>query len=105
MTFVKKPGFEDEILRSTGVRDALEQIAEEGAARYREGVPVDEGDLRDSTFGDVALTDEGYVGRIGATDYKAALVEFGTFEHAPDASLREALESMGLEIEIQEGRY
>lgn len=97
--FVPNPRFEEEILRSTKVRDALEEVAKEGAARYRDGVPVDEGDLIDSVFGDVALTPDGYQGRIGATDWKAALVEFGTIEHRPDASLRRAIESLGLTME------
>lgn len=105
MTFVPNPGFEKAITRTTGVRDALQQIAEEGAARYREHVPVKSGDLRDSIFGDVALTGDGYKGRIGASDYKAALVEFGTLEHSPDGSLRAALDSMGLPLEVKEGRY
>lgn len=103
--FVPNPLFENAITRTTGTRDSLEELAEGVADRYREAVPVDEGDVRDGVFSDVALTEDGYVGRVGNRDWKAGLVEFGTFEHRPDASLREALEAAGLEAEIQEDRY
>lgn len=97
--FVPDPGFEAALLRSTAVKKLLEAIAEQGAALYRDGVPVDEGDLRDSIFGDVALTEDGFRGRIGATDWKAALVELGTSLRDPDGSLRQAVETMGLTLE------
>lgn len=93
------PTFEAELVRSTFVKMLLEELAERGAALYRDGVPVDEGDLADSIFGDVALTSDGFAGRVGATDWKAGLVEFGTSLHAPDGSLRRAIESIGLTIE------
>lgn len=99
VTFVPNPAFEAELLRSTFVKRLLEAAAEQGAAIYRDGVPVDEGDLRDSVFGDVALTEDGYKGRIGATDWKAALVELGTSLRDPDGSLRRAVESLGFTIE------
>lgn len=96
--FIPNPDFEAELLRSTAVRDLLDELAKQGAAIYRDGVPVDEGELRSSVFGDVALTEDGYRGRIGATDWKAALVELGTSLHDPDGSLRRAVESLGLTI-------
>ena len=96
--FVPNPKFEEELLRSSAVKAVLEELAKAGAAIYRDGVPVAEGDLRDSVFGTVALTSEGYVGRIGATDWKAALIELGGSLHNPDGSLRRAIESIGLEI-------
>ena len=97
--FVENPTFRREVLRSYAVGKLLEELAKEGAAVYRNGVPVDEGDLADSVFGDVTLTEEGFVGRIGASDWKAALVEFGTSLRNPDGSLRRAIESIGLTIE------
>lgn len=97
--FVENPSFRREVLRSYAVGKLLEELAEEGAEVYRNGVPIDEGDLMDSVFGDVALTEDGFVGRIGATDWKAALVEFGSSLHNPDGSLRRAIESIGLTIE------
>lgn len=97
--FVPNPDFEKDLLRATFVKDLLEAAAQQGAGIYKDGVPVDEGDLRDSIFGDVALTDEGYRGRIGATDWKAALVELGTSLRNPDGSLRRAVESLGFTIE------
>lgn len=99
VVFVPNPNFEEELLRSTFVKVILESLAEAGAALYRDGVPVDEGDLRDSVFGDVQLTGDGFAGRIGATDWKAALVELGTSLLAPNGSLRRAVESLGITFE------
>lgn len=93
------PSFEREILRSYFVKSLLEALADAGARLYRDGVPVDEGDLHDSIFGIVELTVEGYRGRVGATDWKAALIEFGTSKNAPDGSLRRAVEALGLRVE------
>ena len=99
VVFVPNPDFERELLRSTLAKTVLLELAEKGAALYRDGVPVDEGDLRDSVFGDVQLTEDGFAGRIGATDWKAALVELGTSLLAPNGSLRRAVESVGLTLE------
>lgn len=93
------PTFEAEVLRSFFVKTLLEALADAGAELYREGVPVDEGDLHDSIFGIVELTVEGYRGRVGATDWKAALIEFGTSKRDPDGSLRRAIEALGLRVE------
>ncbi|MGH9001913.1 MAG: hypothetical protein ACRDYV_02175 [Acidimicrobiia bacterium] len=102
--FKLNPHFAEEVLRARFVKEKLEGLVEEGAARYPDGVPVDEGDLRDSIFGDVALTETGFKGRIGATDWKAAIVEFGTSRSKADGSLRRAVESLGIEFETKEGR-
>lgn len=104
MNFVPNPRFEAELLRSTFVKELTEAVAEEAAQRYRDSVPVDEGDLKDSVFGDVALTPDGFQGRVGATDWKAGLVEFGTSRRSPDGSLRRAVESLGLKIETTRRR-
>lgn len=102
MNFVPNPLFEAELLRATFVKEILEGLAEEGAQRYRDSVPTREGDLKESVFGDVALTADGYQGRIGATDWKAGLVEFGTARTRPDGSLRRAVEGLGVTIETTE---
>lgn len=93
------PTFEEEVLRSFFVKTLLEALADAGARLYRENVPVDEGDLHDSIFGIVELTVDGFRGRVGATDWKAALIEFGTSKRDPDGSLRRAIEALGLRIE------
>lgn len=100
MTAVQwSPTFEREVLGSFFVKTLLEALADRGARLYRDGVPVDEGDLHDSIFGIVELTVSGFRGRVGATDWKAALIEFGTSKHEPDGSLRRAIEALGLRIE------
>lgn len=97
--YIPNPDFGEEVLRATFVKAILEKLAEDGAAIYRDGVPVESGDLRDSVFGDVKLTADGFQGRIGATDWKAALIELGTSLRSPDGSLRRAIESIGLTFE------
>lgn len=97
--YVPNPSFEKELLRASFVKAILDELARSAAALYRDGVPVDEGDLRDSVFGDVQLTADGFAGRIGATDWKAALVELGTSLLEPNGSLRRAIESVGLTFE------
>lgn len=97
--FVQNPGLEAHLLRSRAVKDHLEAVAERGAEFYRGGVPIDEGDLYDSIFGDVALTEDGYKGRIGAKAPHAGLVEKGTFEHAPNGALRAAADALGVELD------
>ena len=103
VTFVPNPLFAAELVRGRFLKEKLEELTEDGAELYRDSVPRDVGDLADSVFADVALTPEGYKGRIGATDWKAGLVEFGTAKTKPDGSLRRAVESLGLEIE-EKGR-
>ena len=93
------PSFEREALRSLFVKNLLDELVDQGAENYRDGVPTDTFDLFDSIFGVVALTSEGWRGRIGAADWKAALIEFGTSRNAPDGSLRRAVEALGLTIE------
>lgn len=99
VTFVPNPLFEEELKRARFVKEHLEDLTEKGADLYRESVPRDEGDLAESVFADVALTADGYQGRIGATDWKAGLVEFGTAKNKPDGSLRRAVESLGVTFE------
>lgn len=101
--FTLDPDFEKAFLRGAEMRAMLEPLVEEGAARYRDGVPVATGDLQDSVFGDVALTAEGWKGRVGATDWKAGLVEFGTSKNRPNGALRRAIESLGLTFKGQRG--
>lgn len=104
MRFVPNPLFEAQLLRSTFVKETLEGLVKEGAQRYEDSVPVAEGDLRDSVFGDVKLTAGGFQGRIGATDWKAGLIEFGTARRRPDGSLRRAVEGLGVKIEPRRRR-
>lgn len=97
--FVLDPRFEKGILRSTVVRDHLEEVAHQGAEAYREGVPIASGELFDSIFGDVALTPEGFQGRIGAKAPHAGLVELGTIDTPPDGSLRAVADRLGVKLE------
>lgn len=96
--FVQNPRLEDHLLRSRAVKDHLEAVAQRGAEFYRGGVPIDSGDLFDSIFGDVALTEDGYRGRIGAKAPHAGLVELGTIDTPPDGSLRRVADRLGVDL-------
>lgn len=103
-TFIPNPHFEEELRRSTGAKEGLEKVVETIAADYREGVPVDSEDLRDSIFSDVGNDGSGFVGRVGATDWKAGLVELGTSKNPARPALRDAVEAAGLELEEERPR-
>lgn len=95
--FIPNPGFEGALLRSTEVRDYLVEKTEEIAERYREGVPVDDGDLQEGVFTEVDLGPEGYRGRVGNRAWHAGLVELGSSNNGPDGSFRRAVEAAGFE--------
>jgi hypothetical protein len=97
--YIPDPDYERELLRTSEVVDLLKGLTTDGANLYADSVPVDQGDLKESVFGDVAMTAEGAMGRVGATDWKAALVELGTSKRSPDGSLRRSVETLGLTIE------
>lgn len=101
--FIPNPGFEKLLLRSREVREVVGVLAEDVAESYRGDVPVDSGDLQESIFSDVAVTEDGVRGRVGAKAPHAGLVEFGTFEHPPDGSLRRAVDKLGGDFVPYEG--
>ena len=103
-SFIPNPNFEAELRRSTGAKEGLEKIVEAVAADYRDGVPVDTEGVKGSIFSDVANTDDGFVGRVGATDWKAGLVELGTSKVPARPALRDAIEANGLELEEERPR-
>lgn len=96
--YIPNPHFEEEALKAEFVRELLEKLGEEGASLYADGVPIDTSDLKNSVFYDVQELVTGWVLRIGATDWKAALVELGTSLRSPDGSLRRAVEALGIDV-------
>ena len=97
-------GFEGAVLRSTGVRDHLRDLAEEGAAIASRLAPDDPDtpateDLAGSFRGEVILGADGYRGRILSMNYKAPFYEFGTIQNAPEPMLRPAVEDLGLTLD------
>lgn len=95
--------FADEAVHAEFLKGLLTEMGEAGATMYRDGVPVDTADLRDSVFYDVAELAIGWCLRIGATDWKAALIEAGGSLRAPDGSLRRAVEALGVEFHEERG--
>lgn len=90
--FKLDPDFEQGALATTEVRDIVLDAANRAAARARDLAPEDEGDLKESIFAEVELTSNGWQGRVGATDFKAAWKEFGTVRESPSPFLRPAVE-------------
>jgi hypothetical protein len=86
------PDFEDAVLRSAEFRDALEDLVAEAADVADLRAPYLTGTLASSVFGDVALTEDGWVGRVGATDFKAPWFEEGADGVPPRPFLRPAVE-------------
>jgi len=79
--FKRDPSFEAMLLRSTEVRDVLEERVSAAAARATALAPDDPAtttnDLHTSVFGDVAMTGRGWAGRVGAANFKAPWFEIG----------------------------
>ena len=90
--FTFDPGFEAALLRSDGVRDVLEDLVADAADTADGLAPYLTGDLASSIYGDVALTEDGWTGRVGATDFKAAWFEEGADGVSPRPFLRPAVE-------------
>lgn len=85
--------FERELLKSDFMRDLLEEPVQQAASMAKDLAPRDTGDLAESVYGDVALTAKGWVGRVGAEDYKAPWFEEGATGVAHRPFLRPAVES------------
>jgi hypothetical protein len=94
--FELDPGFEAALLRSGGVRDALEQVVEPAARRASDLAPDDPAtggqDLHTSVYGDVAMTGHGFRGRVGAMNFKAGWFEEGATGVPAQPFLRPAVE-------------
>lgn len=90
--FTPDPGFEAALLRSSGFRDVLEDLVEDAADVAADLAPFETGALADSVYGDVALTEHGWTGRVGATDFKAGWFEEGAVGVTPHPFLRPAVE-------------
>jgi hypothetical protein len=86
------PDFEDAVLRSAEFRDALEDLVAEAPAGADLRPPYLTGTLASSFLGDVPHTEDGWVGRVGATDFKAPWFEEGADGVPPRPFLRPAVE-------------
>ncbi len=81
MRFELDRSFERELMRSDFVRDLLDEKAREVAAAARPLAPDDPAtttkDLPSSISGEAVLTEDGWVGRASAGNFKAAWYEKG----------------------------
>lgn len=83
--------------RSAAMFSLMHEVAERGASAARENAPVATGAYRDGIEAQVGIGTQGSVtGRVNAKDFKSAFVEFGTYKWPAHATLRRAVESIGL---------
>ena len=98
--FIPGPHYESSILGSRAVSKGAQDIAEKVAERYRDGVGVDESDLRDSIEARIVDGPDGPEAVVVAEDWKARLHEFGTSRVKPNGALRSAVDSLGLKLRV-----
>lgn len=95
-TFRRDPAFKGALLRSAGVRDALQDrvgAAAELASQLAPDDPATTGkDLHSSVVGDVGMTADGWLGRVVALNFKAPWFEFGARGVPKRPFLRPAVE-------------
>lgn len=94
--FDEDPHFREALLRSAGVRVALEDRVAAVADVASELAPDDpdttSNDLSSSIVGDVDMTARGWAGRVAALNFKAPWYEVGSARTEPRPFLRPAAE-------------
>lgn len=93
--FIPNPGFSEEFAREPDTVDGLLEQAEEARQLAYDLAPVDEGDYREGLR---AVAAGGEVFVIG-TDYKSALIEYGSQNNPVFAPLRRGAQAANLSIE------
>lgn len=91
--FTLDPGFAAAVSRTSQVRDLLDEKATAAAEEAANRAPFATGALAESVFADVALTADGYRGRVGAEDFKAPWFEEGAAGVPARPFLRPAVEA------------
>jgi len=94
------PFLEQELKRSTMFVPALTKVAEALVVKCQEAAPYEEGDFRDGfEVAGVVTEAEGVAVRMTNTDWKAAIIEFGTSEYPFSAPIRRGIEAAGFKLE------
>jgi len=94
------PYLEKELQHSTMFIRPFTEIAGKIVAAAQAEAPVEEGDYRDGfEVAGVVTTGEGVAVRITNTDWKAAIIEFGTSEYPFAAPMRRGIERAGYTLE------
>jgi len=85
---------------SEGLEDALKEVAEEIASNARDLAPELSGDYKAGISVVAGEEDGESLARVNANDWKSGLIEFGTEDTPAFAPLRRAVESVGLDVEV-----
>jgi hypothetical protein len=102
-TFIESEAYFEEWKRSKAAKEHLEKITAAVAVTASELAPDDpstgpDEDLHGSIRGEAILTDDGYIGRVKALNWKAAWYEFGNSRTPAHPYLRPAAEAHGLKF-------
>lgn len=99
---ISRPGIR-ELAKTRNMEKAMAHYADRTAEKAREIAPVRTGDYRDGIRGQVGIVDGVATGRVNATDWKSAILEFGGTHTAGEehshATLRHAADATGLRLE------
>lgn len=90
--YVPKPGIEEELASSLGMRNLMDDTTRPVAAAVRQSSPRRSGRYRRSITTGVTLEDDGWHGRVGSTDFAWHMVEYGSVNNPTYAPLRRGLE-------------
>lgn len=105
--FVPSGDLEEELARSTEVKELIEDLLERAKPIAQDLAPKKTGDLQDGieeeVQGEVGLGEDGFFGILKSTDFKGAWWEFGTSRHDAKPYLRPAVEALGLEVSASDG--
>ena len=92
--YVPDRGLEQQLGTSLEIRNLQVQVGDRVAAAVRQSSPRLRGDYIRSIQSDVALEDGRWVARVGSTDWKWHLMEFGSAHNPTYAPLRRGLEKV-----------
>jgi hypothetical protein len=91
------------LARGRGVKAVLTDRVSKVQKAAQDLAPVDTGAYRDGIEGEVEKTQDGFVGRVIATHFTSAWIEFGTARTRAHAPLRRAAESVFGNTQNDEG--
>lgn len=97
--FVANPYLGEELKRSTMLIDDLESVAADILERAQANAPVAEGDFKEEMAVESGIEADGATARFIANNWKAAIIEFGTVDHAFDQPIRRSIAELGLKLE------
>lgn len=97
--FVSDPLAERKLASWSGMIPELDAIVKAAESVAVATAPIESGRYKESISSDVGFDQRGkIIGRLRADDWKAIWIEYGTIKTPAHATLRRAMESLGLRI-------